>query len=249
MKKGPSYLPLLNRVIVALDNLDYHGVEHFLNQAEGRIKTVKIGLELFYRYGPAFVRQVKEHYPVDIFLDLKLHDIPNTVAQAIYSLQGLPVRFLTIHLSGGPAMIQTALQAAANALPETSLLGVAYLTSLSPQDLNHLFAFPPEDFPQRFALLARRGIEEKIPGLILSPQELPLIEHLRPDYPLLKITPGVRFADEIQGAQTQDQKRVSTPQLAFQQGADYVVMGRSLTQAQNLNSRLDSLDYLLTPPE
>ena len=227
-----------DRVIVALDNMNQEQVLQFLPLIKGKISTVKVGLELYYRTGPNFVRQLHEQ-GFAIFLDLKLHDIPHTVAQAIDALAGLPVKFLTIHLSGGPRMVQEAAAQAQKVLPQTTLLGVSFLTSLDQQDLRNMFFLAPENiapaFKRFFALAAQHNL-----GIILSPQELPwAVEVEQEIHPLLKICPGIRFTDNGQD----DQKRISTPQDAFAQRADYVVIGRALTQAtpEVLAQRLDLL--------
>ena len=128
-------MKLTDRIIVALDNMNEEEVCTFLDKSKQTYKTVKIGLELFYLLGPDFVKKIHHQYGVDIFLDLKLHDIPNTVSKAIRSLRNLPVKFLTVHLTGGKNMLSEALEEAKHSLPDTKLLGVSFLTSLGPMIL------------------------------------------------------------------------------------------------------------------
>ena len=227
-----------DRVIVALDNMDQAQVNNFLPLIRGKIGTVKVGLELYYRTGPHFVRDLHQQ-GFAIFLDLKLHDIPHTVAQAIDALAGLPLKFLTIHLSGGPAMVAAAAAKAREVLPQTTLLGVSFLTSLDHHDLNHMFGLAPNQIAPAFKRFFTIAAENNL-GLILSPHELPLaVEVENATHPLLKVCPGIRFADD----QKNDQKRISTPQDAFAHHADYVVIGRALTQAPPalLGQRLELL--------
>ena len=119
---------------MSLDEIDL-----FLSKPENNIPTVKIGLELFVKYGPDLVHKIHRDYKKKIFLDLKLHDIPITVERAIHSLKNLPIDFLTIHLSGGEAMLKSALAEARQSIPSCKILGVSFLTSLEDSDLNSLF--------------------------------------------------------------------------------------------------------------
>jgi orotidine-5'-phosphate decarboxylase len=219
-------MPMLDHVIVALDNMNQAQVLNFLPKIQGKIKTLKVGLELYYRTGPDFVRQLHD-LGFQIFLDLKLHDIPHTVAQAIDALQGLPVKFLTIHLGGGAAMAQAAAAKAHEVLPQTTLLGVTFLTSLDVHDLQQMYGLSPEQIRPCFKRFFTMAAENNL-GLILSPHELPLaVEVEAATHPLIKVCPGIRFADD----QKNDQKRISTPADALKAQADYLVMGRALTQA------------------
>jgi orotidine-5'-phosphate decarboxylase len=224
----------LNQTIVALDQMTFEEIENFLSLPENTLETVKIGLELFVKYGPELVIKIHNEYKKKIFLDLKLHDIPITVSRAIYSLKDLPIDFLTVHLSGGEEMLKAALLEARKSIPNCKIMGVSFLTSLEAKDLDSLFGITnPEDAFLRLFQIANKT---KIDGVICSPQEIVL---LKKDFPnLLAITPGIRFIDEIKAEITQDQKRVSTPQDAINLGADYIVIGRSLTKSKNLRQRL-----------
>lgn len=118
----------MDRVYVAMDQMNLEEVQQLLHNSHGKMKNVKIGLEAYLKYGREFVLLIHERYKTNVFLDLKLHDIPVTVAKAIESLQGLPIAYLTIHLSGGREMIIEAIKARNQFLPNTKLLGVSFLT-------------------------------------------------------------------------------------------------------------------------
>ena len=126
----------IDKVIVALDNMDRSDINDFLSISKNNFSTYKIGMELFYLYGQNIVNEIYDKTGAEIFLDLKLHDIPNTVKKAITSLKGLPIKFLTIHLAGGENMLKMAQIEAQTSLPKTKLLGVSYLTSLSENDFS-----------------------------------------------------------------------------------------------------------------
>jgi orotidine-5'-phosphate decarboxylase len=227
----------LNKTIVALDQMTLDEIDSFLLQKENILPVVKIGLEMFLKHGPDLVEKIHNKYNKKIFLDLKLHDIPITVERAINSLQHLPIEFLTIHLSGGEEMINAALKEARRVLPGCKILGVSFLTSLETNDLAELFGISNSE--EAFLRLFGIANKTKIDGVICSPHEITLLKKNFPS--LLAITPGIRFSDEIQNQATQDQKRVSTPSEAFKHGADFIVIGRSLTKSKNLSTRINEL--------
>ena len=227
----------VKQTIVALDQMTIEEIDLFLSRPENTLQTVKIGLELFVKHGPELVHKIHREYKKKIFLDLKLHDIPITVERAIHSLKNLPIDFLTIHLSGGEAMIVAALNEARKSIPDCKILGVSFLTSLEDKDLKTLFGIT--DTENAFLRLFSLADSTKIDGIICSPHELSLVKK---NYPrLLAITPGIRFKDEIDSQKVQDQKRVANPNEALALGADFLVIGRSLTKASNLSSRLKEL--------
>lgn len=234
---------LLDRTIVALDNMTTGEIFDFLARSENSFSTVKIGLEMFCQKGPEFVKLIHEKYGVEIFLDLKLHDIPNTVRKAIRSLKGLPIKFLTIHLSGGREMLCQAVEERNASLPNTNLLGVSFLTSLGENDLNEMFNFSSDDVKDAFKNLFTLALETGVHGVVSSPMEIDLIKSVeeKSERKLIKVTPGIRFADEIKEGVTQDQKRINTPEKTVENGASYLVIGRSLTQAKDLNKRISEL--------
>lgn len=230
---------LLSRSILALDNMSYEELNNFLESNPSDIPTLKIGLELFCLHGPSIVKEIREKYRKTIFLDLKLHDIPNTVAKAIRSLEGLDVEFLTIHLSGGEEMINKALESAKTYLPNTKLLGVSYLTSLDEKDFSQNWGVNKDGIEDQFKKLFSIASKTKIHGIVCSPLEAKMMKEI--DSNILTVCPGIRFEDQISSGNIQDQKRVLSPLQALTQGADYMVIGRPLTQAQNFNERVTYL--------
>ncbi len=227
----------LDRVIVALDQMSLEEIDQFLSQKDNSLPFVKIGLELFVKYGPDMVHKIHLEHKKKIFLDLKLHDIPVTVAKAISSLKNLPIDFLTVHLGGGEAMLKAAMAEARVSIPKCKILGVSFLTSLEKSDLESLYGITDTDeaFKRLFRVAAISGID----GVVSSPHEVGLLKKHHPE--LLAVTPGIRFRDEIESTQVQDQKRVMDPKEAFNAGSDFLVMGRSLTKTDRFSERLKSL--------
>lgn len=231
----------LKKIIVALDNMERKQILEWMELGKEDINFIKIGLEVFCRYGREFIEMLSQKFRARVFLDLKLHDIPNTVSQTILALEGLPIDFLTVHLSGGEAMLTAALVAQQKALPQTQLLGVSYLTSLDHKDFKQIWGTEKEHISHQFTRLFELAHKSHIHGLVCSAQEaqaLRLFENKNSLPSLQLVCPGIRFQDEIDNrSNLSDQKRVLSPQQAFQLGVDYLVMGRSLTQAKNLQKR------------
>ena len=237
----------LNRVILAVDNMTQSQVKDLLkNWPTQKMPVIKIGLELFLKYGQPFILDLFQKFGVKIFLDLKLHDIPNTVSKSIRSLKDLPIEFLTIHLSGGREMIKRALVEAKINLPNTKVLGVSLLTSLDKNDFKELWGFTRKQVENTFKNLFNLALELEVHGIVCSPEELNLITSLEKKHQrsLLKITPGIRFEDEILKGSIGDQKRVLSPEIALNSGADYLVIGRSLTESTQLDKRIEHLANL-----
>lgn len=236
----------IEKVIVALDNMDRDSVHNFLRKPNMLLSRIKMGLELFCKYGPNFVKDVSEKFDKKVFLDLKLHDIPNTVRKSIQSLEGLNVEFLTIHLSGGKEMIEAAISQAKISLPNTKLLGVSYLTSLSSNNFEQNWGFRQDQIETAFEKLFDLACETQIHGIVCSPSELDIAIRSEEKYghKLIKVCPGIRFQDEIDQGNTQDQVRVLSPEKAFHSGANFLVMGRSLTQSKDLSERYEQLKGL-----
>ena len=207
-------------VAVALDAPDIETAAQWAAAVAPHVSTLKVGLELFCRYGPEAVTTVRVGNRMDLFLDLKLHDIPATVAGAARSVARLKPTYLTVHASGGAAMVRAAVEAA----PEIRIAAVTVLTSLAEADLALLgIAGPSQDAVRRLAVLA---VSAGARALVCSPQEVAVVRHeVGPDVVL--ITPGVRPA----GAAADDQARVSTPRGALADGADLLVVGRPITGA------------------
>jgi orotidine-5'-phosphate decarboxylase len=217
------------QIIVALDFPDAASTLRILDVLDPALCRVKIGKELFTRCGPELVRSVgRAGY--EVFLDLKFHDIPNTVAGAVKAAADLGVWMVNVHAAGGRAM----LQAARNALGGNRsmlLTAVTVLTSLGADDLNELgVAGTPE---QQVLRLARLAAESGIDGVVCSARE---VEHLRKHLPreFLLVTPGIRPA----GDETADQKRIETPAAAIAAGSSYLVIGRPITQAADPAAKL-----------
>ncbi len=210
-------------LILALDVETREDALAALKRVGPSLRWVKVGLQLFVKYGPSFVDEVAG-LGYDVFLDLKLHDIPNTVASAIKSLKGRPCKMLTLHACGGEEMMRWAVDAAKQTLPDLRLLGVTVLTSM---DAPALSATGVPDAPAaQVSRLARLATTSGIPGLVCSPLELPILRRELGDRPVL-VTPGVRPS----GAAADEQKRVMTPAEAAKAGADFIVVGRPILRA------------------
>lgn len=213
------------KLIVALDVPDVKSAMQLVAQLEGTCTWFKVGLELFVAAGPQVLEPIvgRGH---NVFLDLKLHDIPNTVAGAVKSAAGLGVRMLTVHAGGGLAMLSAAKSALAGIKNPPELLAVTVLTSMDAGQLHGvgLGRAPAE----QVELLARTGLNAGIRGFVCSPQEVAAVRALTGPEGVLVI-PGIRPA----GAAIGDQKRTAGPAEALRQGASFLVVGRPITQAPN----------------
>ncbi|HEX7704690.1 MAG TPA: orotidine-5'-phosphate decarboxylase [Kofleriaceae bacterium] len=210
-----------NRLIAALDTPNRAAADTLVGQLDGVPSWVKIGLELFCAEGPSIVRELSAR-GLAIMLDLKLHDIPETVARATANVAGLGAGLLTVHASGGHAMLEAAVQAAG----DMRILAVTVLTSLDDSDLAQIGAMSPvADLVKKRAQLA---VAAGCHGIVASPHEVAILREVVPaDF--LVVTPGVR----PEGSPVGDQKRVMTPRQARAAGADLVVIGRPLRDSQN----------------
>jgi orotidine-5'-phosphate decarboxylase len=208
-------------IAVALDAPDLAVATQWAKAVGPYVSTVKVGLELFLRYGRAAVVEARAASGGrDVFLDLKLHDIPNTVAGAAGAVADLEPAYLTVHAAGGSAMIR----AAAEALPGTKVVAVTVLTSLSAADLDAVgIAGPAPDAVRRLAALS---VAAGARAIVCSPQEVAAVRR-EVGSEITLITPGVRPA----GADSGDQARVATPEQALADGADLLVIGRPITGA------------------
>ena len=194
-----------------------------MNRLEGVCQWFKVGLELFTAAGPAVVETLvaRGH---SVFLDLKFHDIPNTVAGAVRSAAALGVRMMNVHASGGPAMLAAARAALEGVANPPQLLAVTVLTSM---DAAQLKAAGVGRAPaEQVKLLAKMGLKAGIRGFVCSPQEVAALRALTGPEGVL-VVPGIRPA----GAEAGDQKRMATPADALRAGASYLVVGRPITQA------------------
>jgi orotidine-5'-phosphate decarboxylase len=208
--------------------LDYSSLEEARRGASlvaPAVGVLKVGLELFVREGPAAVA-LGQQLDRDVFLDLKLHDIPETVERAVRSAADLGARYLTVHASGGASMLERAVRAAAAADRPLTILAVTVLTSLDADDLSKLgLTDAPSDHVLR---LARLAYDAGVRGIVASAAEAATLRAaLGPD--VLLVTPGIRPA----GVAAQDQKRVATPARAIADGADLLVVGRPIRDASD----------------
>lgn len=214
-----------NPLVVALDRPDRAAALALAGSLAPLVGGFKLGLELYTAEGPAAVRAIAG-LGRPVFLDLKLHDIPNTVAAAVRAAAGLGVALLTVHAAGGPTMLRAAAEAARAAGGRTRLLAVTVLTSLDEAELAATgVASGPLDQAVR---LARLAVACGLDGLVASPLEITAIRAAVGREPIL-VVPGIRPA----GAQAHDQKRTTTPRAALEAGADLLVIGRPITAAPN----------------
>ena len=218
-------LPSSNPVFVALDTTDLDHARQLAARLRGSVGGLKLGLEFFNAHGPAGVKPFVE-MGLPVFLDLKYHDIPNTVAGAVRAAAGLGVSILNVHAQGGAAMMRAALEAAKSVSPSTQVIAVTMLTSLGDEDLPSLGLKPPVgDQVLRLASLTQQcGLD----GVVCSAHEIArLRKELGPDF--LLVVPGIRPA----GAELGDQRRVMGPAEARDAGADILVIGRPITGASD----------------
>jgi len=208
-----------DKIIVALDVAEPAQALALARTLQPGVGVFKVGLELFTAAGPDIVRELRA-MGCNVFLDLKLHDIPNTVARAVDNAVKLGVSFLTLHACGGAGMLQAASDSAHDS--SLRLLAVTVLTSLTDADLAQMGI--NETAAARVMRLAAMAVECNVRGIVCSSHE---VKALRSTFPagVVLVTPGIRPA----GSKTHDQKRVATPKEAIKWGADYIVVGRAIT--------------------
>ena len=232
------------KTMVALDNMTQTQVYDFLEQLTDDVPWIKVGLEQYLAHGKPLIRDIYEKYGKRIFLDLKLHDIPNTVAKALGGLSNLPIEFITVHLTGGEQMLKAAQVVRNEKMDHVNILGVSYLTSLDSSDLTAMWGINGTDETKNaFTNLFNLALQTGTQGIVCSAHELDIVKECewKDGRSLIKVCPGIRFQDEIEAGNTGDQKRVLSPKEAFDAGANYLVMGRSLTQANDLQKRIQEL--------
>jgi orotidine-5'-phosphate decarboxylase len=230
MKSPSSTISTRDRLIVALDFPTKSKALALVSALSGSASIYKIGMQLYTAEGPEVVRAVAAT-GAKIFLDLKLHDIPNTVAKAVVAAGGLGVQMLTVHLSGGSAMVEAAVGARP---PNLLLLGVTVLTSATPKTLSETGV--SSGLEEQVLRLAELGRKSGIDGLITSPHEVRILRE-RLGEQIKLITPGVRPS----WAAANDQKRFTTPNEALKSGADYLVIGRPITASPDPRAAVERL--------
>ena len=221
------------RIVVALDFKDADSTLDMLAKLDPELCRVKIGKELFTRAGPQLVRQVVDA-GYDVFLDLKFHDIPNTVAGAVSAAADLGVWMVNVHASGGKAMLRAARRALDKHAQPPLLIGVTVLTSMEEDDLLQVGI---QDRTETHVMrLARLCADSGLDGVVCSARET---QQLRANMPsdFVLVTPGIRPAGDSAG----DQKRIETPTAALTKGSDYLVIGRPVTQAADPRAKLQSI--------
>nr|WP_202890764.1 orotidine-5'-phosphate decarboxylase [Brevibacillus brevis] len=217
-------------MIVALDFSTLDEVKKCIEPLQGHIRYVKIGMELAYAEGPAIVSFLKEK-GLNVFLDLKVHDIPNTAKGAMRSLARLGADMVNVHAAGGVAMMAAARegleQGTAAGAARPLLIGVTMLTSTGLQTMNQELAIPGavEDVVVHYARMTKQA---GLDGVVASPLEVPMIKKAVGDA-FVTVTPGIRPLGADQG----DQTRITTPEQAFRLGSDYLVIGRAITGAKD----------------
>ena len=214
-------------IIVAIDEIDINKARAIIENLDPKKCMIKIGSVSFNSLGHQIIHYVAEK-GFDIFLDLKLHDIPNTVKKSIEGLTSLPILMLTIHISGGKNMMLAAMEAVSNS--KIKVFGVTALTSLSDKDTNKIYQ---RTAAEQVNVMLDIAEECKIDGVVCSPHELDLVTARGS---LLSITPGIRMSDS-----NDDQTRVMTPKEAIGLGANYLVIGRPITGAQDISEALNTI--------
>ena len=214
-------------IIVAIDETDFTSASKIIDNLDPKKCMVKIGSVSFNSSGHELIFYAAEK-GFEIFLDLKLHDIPNTVKKSIEGLAALPIKLLTIHASGGKNMMKAAMEGVSGS--DIKVFGVTALTSLSDDDTNEIYRRSATEQVNAMLDLAESAC---IDGVVCSPHELELVSKRES---LLSITPGIRL-----GESNDDQKRVMTPKEAINLGADYLVIGRPITSSNNIKESLSKI--------
>ena len=214
-------------IIVAVDETQLSSFKQTVDSLDSNLCMIKVGSVSFNAIGHEALTYVASK-GFEIFLDLKLHDIPNTVKKSIEGLVSLPIEMMTIHTSGGLKMMKAAKKAVENT--NIKIFGVTALTSLSDEDTGTIFQRTASNQVKAMLDLAQ---EAQIDGVVCSPHELDLVVERKS---LLSITPGIRLSESAD-----DQSRVMTPKDAISRGADYIVIGRPITNASNISEALQEI--------
>ena len=211
-------------LIVALDVFTFDEMKSIVESTKSEVNTYKVGLQLLTSEGPKVIRYLKSHGKT-VFLDLKLHEISNSVSSAIKSAGRHGVDIITVHASGGPKMMVAAVEAASE-FPSMKVLALTVVTGLSDNDLTEIgFNRSSEELVIRLAQLAERS---GCHGVVASPQETGVLRSILAN-DMLIVTPGIRLG----GSEIQDQHRIGTPARAIASGASYIIVGRAVIQAES----------------
>lgn len=214
-------------IIVAIDENNLEKASAIINNLDPKKCMVKIGSVAFNSIGHEIIYYAARR-GFEIFLDLKLHDIPNTVKKSINGLAALPIQMLTIHTSGGEDMIKAAMEEVSST--DIKIFGVTALTSLNDIDTRNIFKRTTSEQVNAMLDIA---VKAQVDGVVCSPHELELVKKRES---LLSITPGIRLKNV-----NDDQKRTMTPKEAINLGADYIVIGRPITESNNINESLNKI--------
>jgi len=214
-------------IIVAVDEYHLDAFKNIIDSLDPDLCMIKVGSVSFNALGHEAVLHASSK-GFDIFLDLKLHDIPNTVKKSIEALKNLPINMLTIHTSGGFQMMKTAMEAVNGT--DIKVFGVTALTSLTSEDTNIIYK---RDAASQVNAMLEIALQAEIDGVVCSPHELILVKQKES---LLSITPGIRLSES-----DDDQSRVMTPQKAIELGANYLVIGRPITEAEDPQDALKNI--------
>lgn len=226
-----------HHIICALDTSDLDEAISTVGRLKNRISAYKVGHALTLSHGLDVVDRLRDAGASRIFLDLKFHDIPNSVALAVRESARRGVWMMTVHITGGPAMLAAAVEEA-RAYPEESrplIVGVSVLTSLDQHILND-FLGVPRNLEEHMVALSSQAVETDLDGVVCSPHEIRAIRHAVGPSAVI-VTPGIRIAS----GETHDQKRFGTPKQALADGASYLVIGRALTSSPDIERTLDTL--------
>lgn len=227
-----------SKIMVALDYPNEQAANQLIEVLKGIPCFVKVGMQLFYAAGPSFIYALKEQ-GYHVFLDLKMHDIPNTVRGGAESITRLGVDVLNVHAAGGVKMMEAAMEGVAKASSATGfqpqVIAVTQLTSTDEHTLHHEIgiAKPMDEAVLHYAALAKQA---GLHGVVASPQEVELIKG-RIGSSFVTVTPGIRPSGSAVG----DQSRIMTPKQAFDQGTDYIVIGRPITGAPDPRKALETI--------
>ncbi len=215
-----------NKIIVALDTQDPQKLRQILLALKGHGVWVKVGMELFYSLGPQVIHEAKE-LGLNVFLDLKLHDIPHTVAQGLKSLSSLPIDMINVHAAGGREMMEKSYEALAGLSKRPLLIAVTQLTSTTEENM-HLDQRIPGSMEESVLHYAHLAHAAHFDGVVSSPLEVQAIKKKFGQH-FLTVTPGIRPS----GGDLNDQKRVTTPTEALAVGTDFMVIGRPITASSD----------------